>query len=364
MEELQGWTNNEGFSVKKARSNNYIKDFGASRVDISCLQDKIRPSEAHSRATKTIKRDCEFKAVATALQSNGRKWILQIKESVHTHPLAKRPEDVLHARRGFTAEEKEFVAEYNDKPGAKNRDIAMELRRKFPGIQFNRRQLRNLRFNLRKDDLDGHTAFQATMKILEDKDFEFSVQWSADDENKPTGLFWTIPWCDEMWKLYPLVQMYDNTYKTNNKGLAFFQVVSLNHLGKVFSCAFGLIDNERQEGFDWLMDQVNAHRERIGAGKPAITLTDFDKAMKNSVARVYPDADAQICIFHINKNVVLQVKRKWDKKAAAQVNAGYLARQAQQVAQAENDESEGDENADLDEDERYRQQAQQTGWQR
>jgi len=142
--------------------------------------------------------------------------------------------------------------------------------------------------------------------------------------------------------------MYDNTYKTNNKGLAFFQVVSLNQLGKVFSCAFGLIDNERQEGFDWLMDQVNAHRERIGAGKPAITLTDFDKAMKNAVARVYPDADAQICIFHINKNVVLQVKRKWDKRAAAEVNAAYLAQQGQAGVEARNRGHVGDESTDFD----------------
>jgi hypothetical protein len=73
MEEFQAWANKEGFSVKKARSNNCIKNFGASQVDISCLQDKIRPSEAHSRKTETIKQDCGFKAVATALGSNDRK---------------------------------------------------------------------------------------------------------------------------------------------------------------------------------------------------------------------------------------------------------------------------------------------------
>jgi hypothetical protein len=38
-------------------------------------------------------------------------------------------------------------------------------------------------------------------------------------------------------------------------------------LGKVFCCTFGLINNERQEGFDWLMDQVTfnvASRTRAG----------------------------------------------------------------------------------------------------
>ncbi|KAK0709376.1 glycosyl hydrolase family 3 C-terminal domain-containing protein [Lasiosphaeria miniovina] len=70
------------------------------------------------------------------------------------------------------------------------------------------------------------------------------------------------------------------TTGTNNKGLALFQIVHKNHLGKSVSCAFGLIDNEREEGFNWLMDTVNEHREEIGAQRPAVTITDFEKAMR------------------------------------------------------------------------------------
>ncbi|KAK0718627.1 hypothetical protein B0T26DRAFT_713777, partial [Lasiosphaeria miniovina] len=72
MLELQAWANEQGFSVKKERACNYIKDFEPSRVDISCLWDKLRPSEAHSRKIDTMKRDCCFKAVATALAVNNR----------------------------------------------------------------------------------------------------------------------------------------------------------------------------------------------------------------------------------------------------------------------------------------------------
>jgi len=101
--------------------------------------------------------------------------------------------------------------------------------------------------------------------------------------------------------MYYWLQMYDNTYKTNNKGLAFFQVVGVDNLGKFFSCAFGLINNERQEGFDWLMDQINARQIEIGANTPQVTITDYDQAMRNAVARVYPEAQPQICIFHIKR---------------------------------------------------------------
>ena len=86
-----------------------------------------------------------------------------------------------------------------------------------------------------------------------------------------------------------------------------------------FVCGFGLINNERQEGFDWLMDQVNNVRESIGAKPPTITITDYDDAMRNAIARVYPEATPQVCVFHINKNVALRIKKEWNKEAAARV---------------------------------------------
>jgi len=121
------------------------------------------------------------------------------------------------------------------------------------------------------------------------------------------------------------VKEYDNTYKTNNKKLALFQVVGLNHSNKTFSCGFGLINNERQEGFNWLMEQVGYFRRLAGAPEPTVTITDFDTAMKAAVAREFPEAKSLICIFHVNKNVVLHINRKWDKQAAALVNAAHNA---------------------------------------
>lgn len=164
-------------------------------------------------------------------------------------------------------------------------------------------------------------------KLLIERDIPHKVLWSASDSNKPEGLVWTNDFYKQQWALNPWVQMYNNTYKTNNKGLALFQAISIGSLGKIFSCAFGLTNNERQEGFDWLMDQINILREEIGTSPPLVTVTDFDTAMRNAVTRVYPDARPQLCIFHINKNIVLQIKRKRDKQAAAAISAAYQGQQ-------------------------------------
>ena len=39
-------------------------------------------------------------------------------------------------------------------------------------------------------------------------------------------------------------------YKINNKGLAFFQVIGIIGVGYRFNYGFGLVNNERKEGFN------------------------------------------------------------------------------------------------------------------
>lgn len=132
------------------------------------------------------------------------------------------------------------------------------------------------------------------------------------------GMFWSPEYSSEQWVLFPWVQLHDNTYTTNNKGLAFFQVVGLNHLGMTFSCGFGLISNERDEGVNWFMEQVNRHRQKIGAAPPSITITDKDTAMEG-VIRVYPEAEPQLCIWHINKNIKAEFSIECDNRAIGRV---------------------------------------------
>jgi len=67
------------------------------------------------------------------------------------------------------------------------------------------------------------------------------------------------------------------------------------------------------------MKQVDHTRASIDAKPPNVTITDFDTSMKAAIAEVYPEAKPQICVFHINKNVTLHIKRKWNKAVAAAV---------------------------------------------
>jgi hypothetical protein len=313
------------FNVRRLRSGNPVPDFGPTRVIFCCTKDTIRKSESLAgRTTTTRKTGCGWRAVATALKRNNRKWRLELIDghTEHNHPPAEVKE-AISTQLHWTAEQKAFVAAENDKPGVKPHAIAESLREKWPRLHFNSRQLANLRLRLRKKASEGYTPFQATMKLLREKNVPFQVNWADEEETKPTGLFWTHDFGMEQWKQHPWVQMYDNTYKTNNKNLAFFQVMTVNNSNKLMSLACALINNEREEGFDWLMAQVKNVGEELGIPPPNITITDFDNAMKNAVASTFPAATPQICIFHVNKNIVLNIKRKWDHRVAAAMAAAH-----------------------------------------
>ncbi|KAK5651107.1 hypothetical protein OQA88_13270 [Cercophora sp. LCS_1] len=249
MQDLDAYGQRALFAVVKLKGQNPIKDFGPSRVELGCQKGKIRASEAHSRTTTTSKRGCTWKAIAKALAVNNvdGAWRWSTASTAIT-PLLLAFEETAATQR-FRPEHK-----------GGNQRIRPQAGDTEP-----------------KQALGGYTPSQALIKALDEEGIPHTVLWEAEAADgvgaatrRPEGLFWTYPWCEKQRNLYPWAQMYDDTYRTNNRGLALFQTVGKNHLKMVFSCAFGLINDEKQQGFDWPTDQVNATRVRIGAPPPTI----------------------------------------------------------------------------------------------
>jgi hypothetical protein len=114
-----------------------------------------------------------------------------------------------------------------------------------------------------------------------------------------------------MWQRFPEVLSFDNTYNTNRFKLPLFQTTGQTCLGTVFNAAFGLIDNERLEGFQFLADNIRQLAIQHGIRLPDTILTDFDNQMKRALDEQFPESQQQICIHHIISNVLLKAKQKW-----------------------------------------------------
>ncbi|KAJ6439016.1 GCN5-related N-acetyltransferase (GNAT) domain-containing protein [Purpureocillium lavendulum] len=109
---------------------------------------------------------------------------------------------------------------------------------------------------------------------------------------------------------------FDNTYNTNRFKLPLFQVTGQTCLKSVYNAAFGLIDNERREGFQFLADGIKQLAEQQGIQQPDVVLTDFDQQMKAALESQFPYSQQQICIHHINSNVLLNAKRLWKDESS------------------------------------------------
>ncbi|KAK3349689.1 hypothetical protein B0T25DRAFT_438321, partial [Lasiosphaeria hispida] len=123
--------------IKRSTSNK-LEGFGPTRTDLECQRAKIRPSKAHSRSSSTAKRGCNWKAVAKALKKNDRKWTFELPDpppSHNNHPAPTEGQGFFQ-KSPYEPEHKALIASYLDRPAIKNRDIAIDLQDRFPGIIF------------------------------------------------------------------------------------------------------------------------------------------------------------------------------------------------------------------------------------
>jgi hypothetical protein len=166
-----------------------------------------------------------------------------------------------------------------------------------------------------RDALGGYASTAALLKEFNEKDIPYIVKWAPDEPDRLLGLVWTFPYCIQMWKRFPEVISFDNTYNTNRFKLPLFQVTGQTCLGTVFNATFGLINNERRDGFQFLAESISTLLSQHLIRRPAIIITDFDDSMKAALNDQFAEVQQQLCIHHINSNVLLRSKQKWVKNA-------------------------------------------------
>jgi len=138
---------------------------------------------------------------------------------------------------------------------------------------------------------------------LKDDD-NWALQYYTAQDSKVTFLFFTR---DEMIKITqanPSVMIMDATYRTNklNMPAIYFQAITL--IGKTASIALAFIINEEEPLY---LLACRAFRELImGDARIKVFLTDDETALKNALKAIYPTIPQLLCLWHINKNVLIK----------------------------------------------------------
>ncbi|EWZ28288.1 hypothetical protein FOZG_17994 [Fusarium oxysporum Fo47] len=299
-EVLFNWVNTfakaHGFGI--VRRNAYSYKGRKIRYSFQCDRfGEPRPTEGVGiRQRKSRKCGCKWMVVAEALEED--KWLLRRhpnpEHSQHNHGRSIGP-SAHPSHRRLTTDIRATVESTSRRVGIRARDVRAVVQEQHPESVFTRKDIYNARSLINRDKLDGYTPTAALIKLFDEREIPYLVKWADDNPNRLLGLVWTFPYCLQMWKRFPEVISFDNTYNTNRFKLPLFQATGQTCLGRT------ALDPTTRYYY---------HRLRL-----------FDETPLNDQ---FPEVQQQLCIHHINSNVLLRSKQKWVKDCSYDSSSSSL----------------------------------------
>ncbi|OBS17166.1 hypothetical protein FPOA_12003 [Fusarium poae] len=290
---VNSFAKTRGFSIIKAHS--MIRPGQRSRYVLQCDRyGAPRPGrDAGIRKRKSRKTGCLWKIIAEALPENGFQWTLQhFPDAEHHHhnhnPSTDAAAHPVHRR--LTSPVKATIQSSSRRVAIRARDIGGIVRDHFSDSVYTKRDIYNARTRISRENLGGYSSAAALIKLFDGKEVPYVAEWAKDEPDRLVGLVWTFPYYIQMWRRFPEVISFDNTCNTNRFKLPLFQVTGQTCLGTVFNAAFGLIDNERLEGSQFLTNGVRTLLDRYSTRTPDVVITDFDDQMKKALGVEFQDA--------------------------------------------------------------------------
>lgn len=179
------------------------------------------------------------------------------------------------------------------------------------GVQVSAQDIRNQKAAKERREFNGRTSTQQLLLELEnDPDGIVKTRCQGGRNDGPLeSMFWTYRWCLNMYKRNPEVLSIDNTYKTNKYNMALTQFTGVNNLHTTFCIAWGILSNEKERAYRWVLEELKQVSQEAGIQYPIVFISDFDKALKNAFYLIYGEnVHQQLCLWHIMKNVAFHVK--------------------------------------------------------
>lgn len=284
-----------------------------------------KESTATLRNTTTLKTGCKYQCIAR-LTDEGWRWEQHSDpgKRAHNHAPALDP-SVFRQHRKVRSPEKRVIRNLSANYAIKPREMSSILRETFPESCLTQKDVLNQRAYLRAKELDGNSASGAVIKAFDEEGVTYEAVWQDPETKKILqGIVFSFPETEEVWKRFGNCLGADNTYRTNALGFPLMVVTTMTNINTIANVAFALMKDETRGSFDALFQGLERIRVRLGAPKPHVVITDQDEWQKAALLEVWPDAQQQLCRYHMNANVALQSKKKWvyPKEAAIEEEEG------------------------------------------
>nr|GEZ09064.1 hypothetical protein [Tanacetum cinerariifolium] len=181
-----------------------------------------------------------------------------------------------HVKKAVNAMKPPYVVDVTSKQCS---DILSEQRKQYKGKEF---------YGLIK-----HFQDKASVDINQ----YFKIDLNSD--GSPRNIFWTDGRSRDAYINFGDVVVFDVTYLTNKFKFPFAPFVGVNHHGQSILFGAALLENEREEMFEWLFEQF---LECMFDKYPASIITDHDKSICNAIHKVFPNTRHRYCSWQIKKH--------------------------------------------------------------
>jgi hypothetical protein len=154
--------------------------------------------------------------------------------------------------------------------------------------------------------LDGRSPIEVLLRILKETNWSYDVK--VKDDGALENLFFAHPGSIHLARINHHVALLDSTYKTNQYQLPLLHIIGQSALNLLFSIAFCFLARKDSDSYMRAINNLKKHvwrPQRI----PKVFVTNRDSALRGALAEVFPDSQANLCTWHINKNITTNVKK-------------------------------------------------------
>lgn len=314
--DINSFAKTQGYAVVKRRTKKRKPtDESFSKAVLVCDRGGVEYKDtAQTRVTRTRKVDCPWTCNAVLSQSSGL-WEFKHRSTEHSHPASIRA-GAHPTHRKLSTVVANTIAEQSAS-NIRARDIVTNLRLNNEDLEISHKDVYNERYKLRQLQLGLYSPIQALLHEFQSSEIQHQVQFVRDTQ-QIQALFFCLPWGQEMCKTNADVLLIDTTYKTNRFKMPLVNFCGVTCLGSTFNAGFCFISAEDEATYTWTFEQFSTQVAQLK--KPGVILFDGDKSIRKACEIIFPEAQIQLCIWHINQNVLGMAKKTWKTNNSEQDN--------------------------------------------
>ncbi|KJZ68551.1 hypothetical protein HIM_12058 [Hirsutella minnesotensis 3608] len=288
------------------------------KYDLVCDKSRYNPREsvAKLRNTNTTKlaANCPFKVIVQSLQANNYEWSMRIVSTLHRdHGPSQNPTEHYHWRT-LTEDPINFLVDLCLDKTISSRSVHKQLCQKWPNIAIRRSDIYNWRWRVNQAKREGYGPANDFVRTLAESKriWIWGLDW-IEDESRFRNAAWGYHKGGKMWQQFSSCLQIDATYSTNCYKMPLITVVTVSSEKTSMPICYGLLNNEQIATFEWFLQQVSRFQRAGNITPPKVIITDKDDQLRAAIRKIFPDAQLQLCVFHINSNAILSIKKWWKK---------------------------------------------------